>query len=60
MVNFTESIYEIGAGNSIKFTISTSELGSIMELTIGLNDILIIIVRTKEGAEDIHEETVES
>ncbi len=58
--SFTESIYEIGAGNSIQFTISMDDLESIMERTIGLNDVLIIIVRTKEGAEDIHEETVTS
>lgn len=61
LVNFTESIYEIGAGNSIQFTISTDDLEIIMGgIDIGLNDILVIIVRTKEGAEDIHEETVGS
>jgi len=61
LVNFTESIYEIGAGSSIQFTISTSDLETIMGgISIDLNDVLIIIVRTKEGAEDIHEETVGS
>jgi archaellum component FlaG (FlaF/FlaG flagellin family) len=60
LVNFTESIYEIGAGNSIQLTISMNDLEDIMGITIGLNDILIITVRTKEGAEDIHEETVGS
>jgi len=61
LVNFTESIYEIGAGSSIQFTISTDALEIIMGgIDIALNDILIIIVRTKEGAEDIHEETVTS
>jgi archaellum component FlaG (FlaF/FlaG flagellin family) len=61
LVNFTESVYEIGAGNSIQFTISTSDLELIMGgIDIKIDDILIIIVRTKEGAEDIHEETVVS
>ncbi len=61
LANFTESIYEIGAGSSIKFTITTSDLESIMGgINIELNEILIIIVRTKEGAEDTHEETVAS
>ena len=61
LVNFTESIYEIGAGDSIQFTISMADLESIMGgITIVINDILIIIVRTKEGAEDTHEETVGS
>jgi len=61
LVNFTETIYEIGAGSSIKFTISTSDLEILMGgINIELNMILIIIVRTKEGAEDIHEETVTS
>jgi len=61
LVNFTESIYEIGAGDSIQFTISIDDLESIMGgITIVINDILIIIVRTKEGAEDTHEETVGS
>jgi hypothetical protein len=59
--SFTESIYEIGAGNSIQFTISMDDLETIMGgIDIKIDDILIIIVRTKEGAEDIHEETVVS
>jgi hypothetical protein len=61
LVNFTESIYEIGAGSSIQFTISMEDLESILGVSdIVVNDILIIIVRTKEGAEDTHEETVGS
>jgi len=61
LVNFTESIHEIGAGDSIQFTISMEDLESIMDdIDILINDILIIIVRTKEGAEDTHEETVGS
>jgi len=59
LVNFTESIYEIGAGSSIQFTISTDDLETIIwgSITIELKEILVIIVRTKEGAEDIHEVT---
>ncbi len=61
LVNFTESIYEIGADSSIQLTINTGVLESIMGgIDIQNNDILVIIVRTQEGAEDIHEETVES
>ncbi len=61
LVNFTESIYEIGTGSSIQFTISTDDLEIIMgSIDIEINNILIIIVRTKEGAEDLHEETVAS
>ncbi|NVM16186.1 MAG: hypothetical protein HWN80_00615 [Candidatus Lokiarchaeota archaeon] len=59
LANFTVSTYEIGAGSSIQFTISTGDLESIMgDIDILDNDILVIIVRTQEGAEDIHEETV--
>jgi len=61
LVNFTESIYEIGAGSSIQFTITMSDLKIIMGgIDIVVDDILVIIVRTKEGAEDLHEETVAS
>jgi dolichyl-diphosphooligosaccharide--protein glycosyltransferase len=61
LVNFTESIYEIGAGNSIQFTISMDDLEILMGgISIVVNDVITIIVRTKEGAEDIHEETVGS
>ena len=61
LANFTESLYEIGAGSSIQFTISTGDLESIMGgIDILLNDVLVIIVRTKEGAEDIHEESATS
>jgi len=61
LVNFTENIYEIGAGSSILFTISTDDLESIMGgIDIVLSDLLTIIVRTKEGAEDTHEEIVGS
>jgi len=61
LVKFIESIYEIGAGSSIEFTITMSDLKIIMGgIDIVVNDILVIIVRTKEGAEDTHEETVAS
>jgi len=56
-INFTESIYEIEAGGSIQFTITMEDLeGFIGSVSAGY--ILSIIVRTKEGAEDIHEEIV--
>ncbi len=57
--SFTEDIYEIGVGNSIQLTISMNDLESIIG-TVNSGDILKILVRTKEGAEDIHEETVVS
>ena len=61
LINFTESVYEIGAGSSIQFSISIDDLKSIMGgIDIVLDDILTIIVRTKEGAEDTHEESVGS
>jgi len=55
--NFVETIYEIGASNSIQFTIAITDLESIIG-TVDSGEILKILVRTKEGAEDIHEETV--
>ena len=57
LINFTESIYEIEAGSSIQFTISMVDLESIIG-SVGNGEILSIIVRTKEGAEDIHDEIV--
>jgi len=59
--SFFEDLYEIEAGSSIQFTISMIDLESIMGgIDIVSDDILTIIVRTKEGAEDTHEETVAS
>ncbi len=55
--SFTEGIYEIGVGNSIQLTISMNDLESIIG-PVNFGEILKILVRTKEGAEDIHEETV--
>ena len=57
--SFTETIYEIGAVDSIELTISMIDLEAIIG-TIDQGDILVIIVRTVEGAEDVHEETVSS
>ena len=57
--NFIESNYEIGAGSSIQLTITMANLESIMG-SVDIGELLEILVRTKEGAEDIHEETVTS
>jgi dolichyl-diphosphooligosaccharide--protein glycosyltransferase len=57
--NFVENIYEIGAGNSNLFTISMIDLESIIG-SVDVGERLNILVRTKEGAEDIHEEIVTS
>ena len=49
--------YEIGAGDSLELTIAMSEvIFKIPTATSG--EILVIIVRTIEGAEDTHEEIV--
>ncbi|MHA1507221.1 MAG: STT3 domain-containing protein [Promethearchaeota archaeon] len=57
--NFVEDIYEIGTGSSIQFTISMIDLESIIG-TVDIGESLTILVRTKEGAEDIHDEIVAS
>ncbi len=57
--NFIENIYEIEAGSSIQFTISMVNLESIIG-SVDIGESLNILVRTKEGAEDIHEEIVAS
>jgi len=57
--SFTETIYEIGAVDSIELTISMIDLEAIIG-TIDQGDMLVIIVRTVEGAEDVHEEKVSS
>ncbi len=57
--SFTETLYEIEAGSSIQFTISMIDLESIIG-SVDVGEILNILVRTKEGAEDIHEEIVAS
>ncbi|MBY9010101.1 MAG: hypothetical protein KGD74_09580, partial [Candidatus Lokiarchaeota archaeon] len=53
------TVYEIGAGNSILFTISMTNLEIILG-PVDVDDILNILVRTKEGAEDMHDEIVAS
>jgi len=57
LTNFTETIFEIGTGESLELTISINDLEFWLGV-INVDDILEIIVRTEEGAEDIHEEIV--
>ncbi|MFX1448837.1 MAG: hypothetical protein ACFFCG_12015, partial [Promethearchaeota archaeon] len=57
--NFVETIYEIGRNSSIQLTIAMTNLESIIG-AVDVGETLEILVRTKEGAEDIHEETVTS
>jgi len=54
---FVDPIYEIGAGSSIQLTIVMSILEGIIG-NVDAGHTLEILVRTKEGAEDIHEEAV--
>jgi len=49
--------YEIAGGDSVELTISIAIIESKFGI-INVDDILEILVRTLEGAEDIHEETV--
>ena len=61
--NFIITNYTIEPGSSIQLTITMTDLKTIIEPIIGsvdLGDLLKILVRTKEGAEDVHEETVTS
>ena len=55
--NFVENIYEIETGFSIQFTISMLDLESIIG-AVDVGESLNILVRSKEGAEYIHEEIV--
>ncbi|MFX0023210.1 MAG: STT3 domain-containing protein [Candidatus Hermodarchaeota archaeon] len=51
--------YEIGTGGTLELTISMSTIEANPEIgIINVDDILEFIVRTVEGAEDIHQETV--
>ncbi len=59
LASFTETIYEIASEDSIDLTISMIDLEAIIG-TVDQGDILVIVVRTVEGAEDTHEETVSS
>ena len=50
--------FEIGVGESMELTIQTDTLESIIGLTIDVDDELVILIRTEEGAEIYHEEFV--
>ncbi|KKL72082.1 hypothetical protein LCGC14_2088460, partial [marine sediment metagenome] len=50
---FYESLFEVGAGNSIFLNIDMNDLELILG-TIDVNDELVILVRTDEGAEFSH------
>jgi hypothetical protein len=51
--------YIIGTDDPIQITISMTNLESIIG-AVDVGETLVFLVRTKEGAEDIHEETVRS
>jgi len=54
---FIEEIYEIGLGDFVEFTISMANLETYIG-PVNVNDELEILIRTVEGAEDTHLETV--
>ncbi|MHA1104816.1 MAG: STT3 domain-containing protein [Promethearchaeota archaeon] len=54
---FTETMYNISVDLSIQLTISMADLEAIIG-TVNDGDTLEILVITREGAEDLHEETV--
>jgi hypothetical protein len=55
--NFGVVNYEIGPGDSILFEITMVDLEAIIG-SVSNGEILSILVRTEEGAEDIHDEIV--
>ena len=55
--NFAITNYVIGTGDSIQLTISMVDLESIIGAVFA-DETLVILVRTEEGAQDIHEEVV--
>ena len=55
---FLEDVYEIGAGGFIELTISMQDLIDNYIGPVSVNDELEILVRTVEGAEDTHIETI--
>lgn len=60
LINFTENIFEIGAGDSLQLTVLMDDLKIIMlPISIVVGDKLEILVRTKEGAEYTQEVVVE-
>ena len=50
--------FELGIGDSMEITIQTSDLELITGLSIDVDDELVILIRTEEGAEIYHEEIV--
>jgi asparagine N-glycosylation enzyme membrane subunit Stt3 len=58
MDDFNELVFEIGSGGSLELTISIADVGIGLGKTINDGDKLEILVRTIEGAEDIHTEVV--
>ncbi|MCJ7647695.1 MAG: hypothetical protein MUP85_03690, partial [Candidatus Lokiarchaeota archaeon] len=58
--HFTETMYNISIGRSIQLTISMANLETIIGTNVIVGDTLEILVITREGAEDFHEETVVS
>jgi dolichyl-diphosphooligosaccharide--protein glycosyltransferase len=50
--------FEIGIGDTMELTISVSALESITGLEIDVDDELVILIRTEQGAEIYHEEVV--
>ncbi|MFX1297219.1 MAG: STT3 domain-containing protein [Promethearchaeota archaeon] len=57
LINFIETDFKIGTGESLQLTISIDDLEFWLG-SISVSDKLEILVRTQEGAEDTHEEVV--
>ncbi|MHA1671637.1 MAG: STT3 domain-containing protein [Promethearchaeota archaeon] len=55
--HFSEAMFNIGIGLSTQLTISMTTLETIIG-TVNVGETLVILVITREGAEDLHEETV--
>jgi len=58
--NFIITNYTIEPGTSIQLTITMDTLDDILGYDVIIGETLEFLVRTEEGAEDIHEETVAS
>ncbi|MFX1376112.1 MAG: STT3 domain-containing protein [Promethearchaeota archaeon] len=58
LTNSNLPAFKIGAGDTMELTIEVNTLESIIGITIDVNDELVIIIRTEEGAEIYHEEIV--
>jgi hypothetical protein len=50
--------FDINTGDTMELTINTNDLELVTGLTINPDDELVIIIRTEEGAEIVHEEFV--